>query len=558
MLHRIFLAGALITFSTTAQDLHILGTKIRAHVKYLASDELEGRGVGSRGETLATEYIASQLKLEGVNPGGEGDTYYQRVPLVGATILPDTTLTISGTTGKVPLSFIKDYVGTAYSQRPENDFDAEAVFVGHGISAPEFGWDDYKDEDMKGKVLVYFTNEPPSDDPDFFGGPALTYYGRWAYKFEEAKRRGAVAALIIHTTPTAGYGWSVVSGSWSQERPQMKLEPGDRGLKLAAWLSQEAGAKLVASTGKSLDELLAIANQKSFRPIPLGVHVIGHIPVKLREIDSRNVIGRVDGADPQMKSQAVLFTAHWDHLGVGVPVDGDRIYNGAVDNATGCGMVLEIARVWAALPQKLKRSALFIFVTAEEAGLLGSEYYGKHPVIPAGQTAGAVNFDAFFPFGKTRDVSVTGAERTTLWPIGSVMQDAWNWRSNRIRSPDKATTIGPITSPWREWVSPHSQSRQVPTMSGNRQISAKRRSRNTTQSIIISRRTNTTMTGILEVWSKWQSSGSRWDWILQTRRSYRPGNLETSFSLPGRRAESKIDGWSTIVRQLEPRLRQPR
>ena len=202
----------------------------------------------------------------------------------------------------------------------------------------------------------------------------------------------------------------------------MKLEPDDRGLKLAAWLSQEAGAKLVALTGKSLDELLAAANQKSFRPIPLGAHVTGHIPVKLREIDSRNVIGRVDGADPQMKSQAVLFTAHWDHLGVGVPVDRDSIYNGAVDNATGCGMVLEIARVWAALPQKPKRSALFIFVTAEEAGLLGSEYYGKHPVIPPGQTAGAVHFDVFFPFGKTRDVSVTGAERTTLWPI--VQRDA--------------------------------------------------------------------------------------------------------------------------------------
>ncbi|MGI8962008.1 MAG: M28 family peptidase [Bryobacteraceae bacterium] len=510
MLHRIFFAGALIAFSTAAQDLHISEGKIRAHVKYLASDELEGRGVGTRGETLATEYIASQLKLEGVGPGGNAGTYYQRVPLVGSTTLPESTLTISGASGKVPLSSGKDYVGTAYSQRPENDFDAEAVFVGHGISAPEFGWDDYKGQDLTGKVLVYFTNEPPSDDANFFGGPALTYYGRWTYKFEEAKRRGAVAALIVHTTATAGYGWGVVSGSWSQERPQMKLEPGERGLKLAAWLSQEAGAKLVASTHKSLDELLAIANQKSFRPIPLGVHVIGHIPVKLREIDSRNVIGRVDGTDPLMRSQAVLFTAHWDHLGVGVPVDGDSIYNGAVDNATGCGMVLEIARTWAALPQKPKRSALFIFVTAEEAGLLGSEYYGKHPVVAAGQTAGAINFDAFFPFGKTPDVSATGAERTTLWPI--VQRDAR--RMELEIKPDPEPGQGHYYRSdhfWREWVSLLSQSRQAPIMSGNRQISEKRRSRITTQSITISHRTNTMRTGILEAWSKWQTSGSRWD-----------------------------------------------
>ncbi|HEX3684007.1 MAG TPA: M28 family peptidase [Bryobacteraceae bacterium] len=418
--------------SARAQDLHISGEKMRAHVKYLASDELEGRGVGTRGENLATQYIASQLQSEGLEPGGDNGTYFQRVPLIGSATLPTATLTISGKDENVPLSFVKDWVGTAFSQQPENDFDAEAVFVGHGISAPEFGWDDYKGLDVRGKVLVYFTNEPPSTDPNFFGGRALTYYGRWTYKFEEATRRGAVAALIIHTTPTAGYGWGVVSGSWSQEHPELMLKPGEHGLELAAWLSQDAGAKLIASTGKTLDELLAMADQKSFRPIPLGVHIAGHIPVKLRQIESRNVIGRVSGADPQLKSQAVLFTAHWDHLGIGVAVNGDKIYNGAVDNATGCAMVLEMARVWAALPEKPKRSALFLFVTAEESGLLGSEYYGEHPEVPAGLTAADINFDAFYPFGKTRDVSVTGSERTTLWPI--VERDAK--RLNLAITPD--------------------------------------------------------------------------------------------------------------------------
>jgi Zn-dependent M28 family amino/carboxypeptidase len=418
---RIAVAIALVSFvaaaSGRAQELQISGEKMRAHVKYLASDELEGRGVGTRGEKLATEYLAAQLRTEGVEPGGDNGTYFQRVPLVGSTTLPDAKLTIAGRDGAVALSFVQDWVGTAYSQKPENDFDAEAVFVGHGICAPEYGWDDYKGQDVRGKVLVYFTNEPTSNDPNFFAGRALTYYGRWTYKFEEAARRGAVAALIVHTTPTAGYGWGVVSGSWSQERPELLLKPGEHGLELAAWLSEAAGAKLLASTGKTLDELLAMADQKSFQPIPLGVHVVGHIPVKLRQIESRNVIGRVDGADPQLKQQAVLFTAHWDHLGIGVPVNGDKIYNGAVDNATGCAMVLEIARVWAALPEKPKRSGLFALVTAEESGLLGSQYYGEHPEVPAGLTAADINFDAFYPFGKTRDVSVSGSERTTLWPI---------------------------------------------------------------------------------------------------------------------------------------------
>src|SRR5581483_6418722 len=273
MFFRILFAGACVVASTWAQSLHVSGDKLRAHVKYLASDELQGRGVGTPGGKLATDYIAAQLQAEGVKPGGDNGTYFQRVPLIGCTTLPSATLTIAGKNRRIPLHFVKDYVGTALSQQPRNDFNAEAVFVGHGISAPEYGWDDYKGEDLHGKVLVYFTNEPPSEDPNFFGGPALTYYGRWTYKFEEAARRGAVAALIIHTTPTAGYGWGVVSSSGSQERPQLKLKPGETGLKLAAWLSEEAGAKLVASTGKTLDELMAMANDKAFRPVPLGVHV---------------------------------------------------------------------------------------------------------------------------------------------------------------------------------------------------------------------------------------------------------------------------------------------
>ncbi len=398
----------------------ISGDQIRQHVKYLSSDALEGRGVGTHGETLATEYIANLLKQAGVEPGAQDGTYFQRVPLVGVRTRPDATLKVAGSRGEFSLAWVTDYVGTAFSQKPDNNFDAEAVFVGHGIQAPEFGWDDYKGVDVKGKVLVFFTNEPPSNDPNFFGGPALTYYGRWTYKFEEAERRGAVAALIIHTTPTAGYGWDVVSSSWSGEHSELKLNAGQRGLAFAGWVTQDAGARLVKNTGKSLDELLEMANRKDFHPIPLGVHIVGHIPVTLRNIQSRNVIGKVTGST--LKDQAVLFTAHWDHLGIGVPVNGDKIYNGAVDNATGCGMVLEIARAWAHLQEKPKRTALFIFVTAEEQGLLGSQYYGEHPVIPDSKTALDLNFDAFYPFGKTRDVHVTGAERTTLWPM--VQRDA--------------------------------------------------------------------------------------------------------------------------------------
>ncbi|HUA21681.1 MAG TPA: M28 family peptidase [Bryobacteraceae bacterium] len=408
----ILLAAAL---SAGAQT-DISGERIRAHVKFLSSDLLEGRGVGTRGGRLASDYIATQFALIGAKPAGENGTYFQTVPMVGVETEPGATLSAGAAGKNVSFSWLDDFVGVTEEQQSQQ-FDAEAIFVGHGIVAPEFHWDDFKGVDVKGKVLVLFTNEPPSDDPKFFGGKALTYYGRWTYKYEEAARLGAKAVIIIHTTPTAGYSYDVVRSSWGKEDPQLKLEPGRPALAFAGWVTKDAGEKLLALAGKNVDEMLKAANSRDFRPIPLGIRIHADIPTKIRQIQSRNVIAMVPGSDPELKSQAVVFTAHWDHLGIGPAVNGDHIYNGAVDNATGCGILIEMARAWAALEHKPRRSALFMAVTAEEAGLRGSEYYAGHPVFPLAKTALDLNFDAFYPFGRTKDVFVTGAERTTAWPV---------------------------------------------------------------------------------------------------------------------------------------------
>src|SRR5579883_57099 len=399
-----------------AQTGDISGERIRAHVKFLASDLLEGRGVGTRGEQLATQYIASQFAVIGAKPAGEQGTYFQRVPMIGAATQPGASLAAANSSQNVSFKWLDDFVGVSQLQQPTDQFDAEAIFVGHGISAPEFQWDDFKGVDVKGKVLVLFTNEPPSEDPKFFGGRALTYYGRWTYKYEEGARRGAKAVLIVHTTPTAGYSYDVVRSSWGKEDPQLKLAAGQPALAFAGWLSQDAGARLFAMAGKTVEDLLRAANSRDFKPIPLGVHIRANIPTQIREIESHNVVAMIPGSDPNLRSQAVLFTAHWDHLGIGPAVNGDSIYNGAIDNATGCGVLLEIARAWQSLEHKPRRTAVFAAVTAEEAGLRGSEYYAAHPVIPMSKTALDLNFDEFFPYGRTKDMSVTGAERTTVWP----------------------------------------------------------------------------------------------------------------------------------------------
>jgi Zn-dependent M28 family amino/carboxypeptidase len=413
---RAFLALGLAALAA-AQMSDVSGQRIRAHTRFLSSDLLEGRGVGARGGRLATEYIASQFELMGAKPAGDSGTYYQKVPLVGVETQPDSSLAATAEGQTVSLRWLDDFVGSNERQQSAEAIDAEAVFVGHGIVAPEFGWDDFKDVDVRGKMLVLFTNEPESSDPKFFGGKALTYYGRWTYKYEQALRKGALGAIIIHTTPTAGYGWDVVRNSWGREQSYVKVAPGEAALALAAWVTSEAGERFLALAGHSVNELLKASESREFRPIPLGIRFQGKILSKVHEQETRNVVAEIPGSDPERKSEAVVFSAHWDHLGIGTPVDGDAIYNGAVDNATGCAILLEIARAWAGLEQKPRRTAIFLSVTAEEAGLRGSEYYAAHPAIPANKTAAALNFDGFQPAGRTRDLVVTGAERTTLWPL---------------------------------------------------------------------------------------------------------------------------------------------
>ena len=400
---------------TGAND--ISGERIRAHVKFLASDLLEGRGVGTRGGDLASEYIATEFALDGLKPAGDQGTYFQNFTLVGADPQPTTSLSVTAGRVTLPFRWLDDFVGVTFQQKPNVEIDADAVFVGHGIVAPEYQWDDYQGVDVHGKVVVLFTGEPPSHDPKFFKGEALTYYGRWTYKFEEAARHGAIGAIIIHTTPTASYGWNVVRSSWSKEEVEMKLAPGAAAVGFAGWVTKEAGERIAATQNTTADQWLTLADMRGFRAQPLPLRFRIRASAKIREIRTRNVIGKVEGSDPQLKNQAVMFSAHWDHLGVGEAIRGDAIYNGAQDNATGCGVLLELARAWAALPQKPRRSALFISVTAEEAGLLGSEYYGQHPVIPAGKTALALNYDSLPPLGRTSDVQVHGAERTTIYPV---------------------------------------------------------------------------------------------------------------------------------------------
>jgi hypothetical protein len=405
------LAAALAGGQANSGD-KISADRIKADVKFLSSDQMEGRDPGTRGEELATEFLADEFQKAGLKPLGKKGTYFQPVPLVRVATNPKATLqAVKGkTTLDIPCG--DGFAGKCQTQKALETIDAEVVFVGHGITAPEFGWDDYQGMDVKGRIVVCFTNEPPSEDPKFFGGKALTYYGRWTYRFEEAAKRGATACFIIHTNGTAGYPYSVVR---PLDGAQLALEPGQPALAFAGWLSREWGEKLLAMAGRTVDDALEESNKKGFKAYSLGVTLKGNFPTQVLKFTSHNVVGLVEGSDPALKSEAVLFTAHWDHLGVGRAVFGDTIYNGAADNATGCALLLELARAWSVQAKKPKRSAIFLAVTAEEKGLLGSKYYARNPLVPLGKTALNLNYDMILPLGVPESVVVNGAERTTAW-----------------------------------------------------------------------------------------------------------------------------------------------
>lgn len=386
---------------------------IAPHVRFLSHDLFEGRGVGGRGEELTIEYLAAQLELAGAEPAGESGTYFQPVPLVEIKTQSSSSVRLAGR----ELEPLTEYVANNERQTGREVFDADLVFVGHGITAPEFGWDDFKGVDVSGKLLVLFTNEPPSDDDAFFGGKALTYYGRWTFKFEEAARRGAAGVLIVHTDETAGYPWEVVRNSWSGGQPHVEAKPGESKLALAGWISSEAAEGLFRSSAvardMSLGELLDAANRKDFAPIELGVRAQVDLRSSIVPIQTRNVLASFPGGDPALADEAVLYTAHWDHMGMHGE-GGDRIYNGAVDNATGCAALLSIAQAFGDLESPPARTILFAFVGAEESGLLGSAYYAANPAVAMGKTAVNLNYDGLYPFGKTSDLSLPGYERTSL------------------------------------------------------------------------------------------------------------------------------------------------
>src|SRR5436189_2236811 len=407
-----------------------------AHLRFLASDLLEGRAPATRGGRLATAYIAAQFQALGLEPAGANGSYFQPVSLVGMTPQPTFAWGKSGSPPE-PLAYRDDFV--AWAERPEADISAtgDVVFVGYGIHAPEWQWDDYKGIDLHGKILLMLVNDPGLVDTTVFLGKILTYYGRWTYKLEEAARQGAAGAILIHTTESATYPWEVVRGSWSVE--QFKLDqPQSPSLAFAGWVTESSARETLTKVGLNLDSLTRAAARRDFHPVATGLTATVRIHSALRRVESENVTARWGGRDPRLASQAVLLTAHWDHKGIGPAIRGDSIYNGAEDNASGVAAILGVAKTLTQMP-RAARSILFVATTAEESGLLGSEAYVQQPLVALANTAAVLNLDVTNVRGATRDIGARGSDRSTL---GAVLEAAARAEAMTVESePDLRGTF---------------------------------------------------------------------------------------------------------------------
>jgi Zn-dependent M28 family amino/carboxypeptidase len=394
-----------------------------AHIKILSSDEFEGRSPGTKGEELSIKYIAEQFRAIGLKPGNPDGSYTQEVPLAGIKSDPHMTFAVSG---KPPmdLKFPDDFVASSARLVPEIKIDnSDLVFVGYGIVAPEYGWDDYKDVDLKGKTILMLINDPPIPDPQdptklddkMFKGKAMTYYGRWTYKYEIAAQKGAAAAIIIHETEPAAYPWQVVKSSWAKEN--FELDASDKNkdaVQARSWITLDVAKKLLADCGQDFDALKKAAVTKEFRPVALNAKAKIDIKQQLRSFKSHNVIGKLEGSDPQRKDEYLIYTAHWDHLGKHLELQGDQIFNGAVDNASGDAAVMQLAAAFTKVNPLTRRSILFMCTTAEEAGLLGAKFYAQHPLYPLEKTLADINIDSMNVWGKARDVEDTSFGFSTL------------------------------------------------------------------------------------------------------------------------------------------------
>ncbi|MCD6308626.1 MAG: M20/M25/M40 family metallo-hydrolase, partial [Candidatus Latescibacteria bacterium] len=400
----------------------ITADRLMKHIRVLSADEFEGRAPGGKGEELTVNYITGQLKALGLEPGNPDGTFVQKVPLVGYKSTPQLDLRAGGK--RIPMTPLEDYVAISRHFTGEvNVKDSDLVFVGYGVVAPEYGWDDYKDVDVKGKTLVMLVNDPAVPDPNdpskldekMFKGRAMTYYGRWTYKYEIATRKGAAAAIIIHETGPAGYPWAVVRTGWGSENFDIETPDNNSNVvPVESWITLAKARQLFKDCGKDFAALKKAAVSKDFRPVPLKATASFQIKNTLRKVQSRNVIAKLEGRDPVLKHEYVIYTAHWDHLGMDPSLKGDQIFNGALDNASGVAATIEIARAFTKLRRRPKRTLLFMAVTAEEQGLLGSKYYAENPLYPLAKTLADINIDCINQWGPTKDIIVVGLGNTTL------------------------------------------------------------------------------------------------------------------------------------------------